>query len=133
MSTQKESVIRIVEEQKQQGRRVGEILATLGIKRVTYYRWKKGSGRISSSRGAFTLSPEEQKRIEEVKETHPEYRHRRIQGVLQSQGFYLSPSTVYEHLKKRGQVEPNARREAPWKKPRYEIRQKNLLWGCDWT
>jgi len=133
MSTQKESVIRIVEEQKQQGRHVGEILATLGIKRGTYYRWKKGSGRISSSRGAFTLSPEEQKRIEEVKETHPEYRHRRIQGILQSQGFYLSPSAVYEHLKKRGQVEPYARREAPWKKPRYEIQQKNLLWGCDWT
>lgn len=21
----------------------------------------------------------------------------------------------------------------PWKSPRYEIRQKNLLWGCDWT
>lgn len=59
-------------------------LATLGIKRATYYRWKKGSGRISSSRGAFTLSPVEQKRIEEVKENHPEYRHRRIQGVLQS-------------------------------------------------
>lgn len=133
MSTQKESILHGVEEERQKGRGVGEVLATLGIKRATYYRWKKGVGRISSCRGAFALTPEEQRRIEEAKEAHPEYRHRRIQGVLQAQGFYLSPSAVYEHLKKLGQVEPYARREAPWKSPRYEVRQRNLLWGCDWT
>jgi transposase InsO family protein len=68
-----------------------------------------------------------------VKDAHPEYRHRRIQGLLQTEGCYVSASAVYAHLKKRGQVEPYVRREAPWKQPRYEIRQRNLLWGSDWT
>lgn len=134
MSTQKEKIMQFVEEQRQEGRRVGEILVTLGIKRATYYRWKKGEGqRASSSPGAFPLTPEECGRIEAVKETHPEYRHRRIQGVLQADGCYLSPSAIYAYLKVLGKVEPYARREAPWKSPRYEIWQKNLLWGCDWT
>ncbi len=79
------------------------------------------------------MTPDEQKRIGEVKAAHPEYRHRRIQGVLQAQRCYLSPSAVYEQLKRLGQVEPYARWEAPWKKPRYEVWRINLLWGCDWT
>jgi len=134
MSTQKEEIMQFVEEQRHQGRRVGEILMTLGIKRATYYRWKKGADQVtSSSRRAFPLTPEERRRIEEVKEAHPEYRHRRIQGVLQADGLYLSPSAIYTHLKTLGQVEPYTRREAPWKSPRYEVRCKNLLWGCDWT
>lgn len=134
MTTQKESILQVVEEERRKGRRMGEILATLGIRRATYYRWKKGGGRSpSSSRRSFPITPEERKRIEAVKEAPPEYRHRRIQGVLQNEGFYLSPTAVYEHLKGLGQVEPYARREAPWKHPRYEVWRKNLRWGCDWT
>lgn len=80
----------MVEEQGEQGRKIGEVLVTLGIKRATYYRWKKGEGRFAPfSRRSFPLTPEEQKGIEELKAAHPEYRHRQIQGVLQAQGFYL--------------------------------------------
>lgn len=53
--------------------------------------------------------------------------------MLQAEGCYVSSSAIYAHLKKRGQVEPYARREAPRKQPRDEIRQRNLLWGKDWT
>jgi putative transposase len=81
----------------------------------------------------LALLPDEQRRIDEVKAAHPDYRHRRIQGVLQAEGCYVSASAVYGHLKQRNQIEPYARREAPWKQPRYEIRQRNLLWGGDWT
>ncbi len=134
MSTQKEEILRFVEEQRQQGRCVGEILSSLGIKRATYYRWKRVLGQRScSSRRVFPLTPQERRWIEEVKGAHPEYRHRRIQGVLQAEGRYLSASATYSYLKTLGQVEPYARREAPWKCPRYEIWQRNLLWGCDWT
>ena len=134
MSTQREAVLRMVQEERQQGRGVGEILVTLGIKRSTYYRWEKEEAqRFFSSRRSFPLTPEEHRRIEEVKEAHPEYRHRRIQGVLQAERCYLSASAIYTHLKSRGLVSPYARREAPWKSARYEIWQKNLLWGCDWT
>jgi putative transposase len=134
MDTQKTAILETVAEARRQGRRVGEVLATLGIKRATYYRWKKGDKQRSASRGrASLLLPDERQRIEEVKAAHPTYRHRRIQGVLQAAGHYVSASTIYRHLKQRGQVEPYARREAPWKQPRYEIRQRNLLWGSDWT
>jgi putative transposase len=71
--------------------------------------------------------------IEAVKQSHPEYRHRRIQGMLQQQGVCLSASAVYGHLKKLGWVEAYDRRAAPWKTPRYEVWQRNLLWGSDWT
>jgi transposase InsO family protein len=40
---------------------------------------------------------------------------------------------IYGHLKEQGQVEPYQRRAAPWKEPRYEVWQRNLLWGSDWT
>jgi len=134
MSTHKEEIVKFIEEQRQEGRRVGEILFSLGIQRSTYYRWKKEDVQGSTnSRRVFPLTPEEHKRIEDVKEAHPEYRHRRIQGILQAEGHYLSPSSIYSHLKKLGQVEPYSRREAPWNSPRYEIWQRNLMWGCDWT
>lgn len=133
MSTQQAAILQMVQDARQKGQRVGEVLATLGIKRATYYRWKKGMGGRSSSPGGRSLIPAEHTRIDQVKDAHPEYRHRRIQGLLQTEGCYVSASAVYAHLKKRGQVEPYVRREAPWKQPRYEIRQRNLLWGSDWT
>jgi len=40
---------------------------------------------------------------------------------------------IYGHLKEQGQVEPYQRRAAPWKEPRYEVWQRNLMWGSDWT
>lgn len=49
-----------------------------------------------------TRSREERKLIDEVKEEHPMYRHRKIQGVLQQRGVYLSASAIYEHLKATG-------------------------------
>ena len=32
-----------------------------------------------------------------------------------------------------GQIEPYARRAAPWKTPHYEVWQRNVMWGSDWT
>ena len=114
MHAQKTAILETVEEARRHGRRVGDVLATLGIKRATYYRWKKGTGHGSvSPRRVFPLLPEEQHRIDEVKTAHPAYRHRRIHGVLQAEGRYVSASTIYRHLKQRSQVEPYTRWEAP--------------------
>ncbi|TAJ99503.1 hypothetical protein EPO44_10450 [bacterium] len=68
-----------------------------------------------------------------MKETHTQLRHRQIQGILQAEGTYLSFSAIYGYLKQKGLVEPYARRPSPWEAPRYEVWQKNLMWGCDWT
>lgn len=134
MRAQKEAVMKLVAEEKERGRPMGEALATLGVARSTYYRWKKADGAIPSrANGAYPLTPEEKEKIEAVKEAHPELRHRQIQGVLQAEGTYLSFSAIYGHLKEKGLIEPYARRPSPWETPRYEVWQKNLMWGCDWT
>ena len=109
-------------------------MESVGIARSSYYRWKKhrGQGRVSRWK-SYQLTAEERGMIEGVKQAHPEYRHRRIQGVLQGKGVYLSASAIYGHLKRLGWVERYDRRAAPWKSPRYEVWGRNLLWGCDWT
>ncbi len=134
MEAQKQAVIEQIEAHRGQGRPVAEVLGNLGVARSSYYRWKKGQGE-KKPRGAssYEITIEERKLIDEVKEQNPQYRHRRIQGVLQQRGVYLSASVIYGHLKQRGQVEPYQRRAAPWKEPRYEVWQSNLMWGSDWT
>src|SRR2546422_582589 len=97
-----------------EGRSVSEVLGTVGVARSSYYRWKKGEGEKKDERpSSYELTVEERQMIEAVKESHPEYRHRRIQGMLQQQGVYLSASAIYGHLKELGQVEPYDRRAAP--------------------
>jgi len=131
---QKQVVVEWVEAHRGEGGSVREVLGNVGVARSSYYRWKKGEGEKKDKRqSSYELTVEERQMIEGVKEAHPEYRHRRIQGVLQQQGVYLSASAVYGHLKALGQVEAYERRAAPWKTPRYEAWQRNLLWGSDWT
>jgi putative transposase len=134
MGNQKRVVMDLVERHREEGRRISEVLGSVGVARSSYYRWRKGQGEKTEPRqSSYQITEDERRLIEEVKEAHPEYRHRRIQGVLQSQGVYLSASVIYEHLRQKGWVESYDRRAAPWKEPRYEVWQRNLMWGCDWT
>lgn len=130
----KQAVIELVASHRRQGRTVGEVLGGVGVARSSYYRWKKNQGEKNTSRqSSYEITAEEREFIEEVKEQNPQYRHRRIQGVLQQRGIYLSASVIYGHLKAQGQIEPYERRAAPWKSPRYEVWQRNQMWGSDWT
>jgi len=134
MASQKQAVLGLVESHRGEGRSVSEVLGTVGVARSSYYRWKKGEGEKKDERpSSYELTVEERQMIEAVKESHPEYRHRRIQGMLQQQGVYLSASAIYGYLKELGQVEPYDRRAAPWKTARYEVWRRNLRWGSDWT
>lgn len=134
MGAQRQAVLELVEAHRGEGRTVSEVLGSVGVARSSYYRWKKGGGeKKEKRRSSNELTVQERQMIEAAKESHPEYRHRRIQGVLQQQGVYLSASAIYGHLKELGWVEPYERRAAPWKSPRYEVWQRNLMWGCDWT
>jgi putative transposase len=134
MGNQKQAVLELVETHRGQGRSVGEVLGSVGIARASYYRWKKGEGAKKVERqSSYELTVEERDLIDEVKAKHPQYRHRRIQGMLQQKGIYLSASAIYGHLKELGQIEPYERRAAPWKTARYEVWQRNVMWGSDWT
>lgn len=134
MAVQKQAVVALVQTHQGQGRTVGEVLGSVGVARSSYYRWKKSEGAKKGERqSTYELTAEERDLIDEVKAKHPRYRHRRIQGMLQQKGIYLSASAIYGHLKELGQIEPYERRAIPWKTPRYEVWQRNLMWGSDWT
>lgn len=134
MASQKQAVMDLVERHRGEGRTLSEVLGSIGVARSSYYRWKKSQGEKKEHRqSSYQITAQERRLIEEVKEAHPQYRHRRIQGVLQNQGVYLSATVIYGHLRQKGWVEAYERRAAPWKTPRYEVWRRNLMWGCDWT
>jgi putative transposase len=134
MGAQKQAVLDLVDSHRGQGRTVSEVLGSVGVARSSYYRWKKAQGKQTiHGQRSHEITVEERALIDAVKEQNPLYRHRRIQGVLQQRGVYLSASAIYGHLKQLGQIEPYQRRAAPWKEPRYEVWQRNQMWGSDWT
>jgi transposase InsO family protein len=134
MAPQRQDVVAFVQAQRTMGRTVTHAVAGLGISRASYYRWRHGE-----AEGAFpahhprVLRPEEWTVIDQVKEQQPHLRHRRIQGLIQAMGLYLSASSVYKRLKARGWAQSYERRPAPWKEPRYEVVRRHVMWGCDWT
>ncbi len=137
MKIQKQEVLVFVESEKQKGRVLSEILNTMKVPRSNYYRWAKQreelQNRDERRPSVKTVTEFEHLKIDEMKEKHPEMRHRQIQGMLQLEGFYLSPSSVYKRLKEQGKVEPYERRPAPWDEALYEIMGANMMWGADWT
>ena len=139
MENQKSELLSFIETERQKGRPLSEVLGNLKVARSTYYRWqnpdavKAMQSRRRRRRNPRKVTEEEKTRIDQMKTDHPEMRHRQIQGMLQLEEVFVSSSTVYQHLKARGQVEPFERRAAPWKEPHYEIVGANLMWGTDWT
>lgn len=138
MENQKIEILSFVESERQRGRALEEVLKNLKVSKSSYYRWRKTAQeeREESPRARVTVrtvTPSEYELIDETKTEHPEMRHRQIQGILQLNGVFVSPSTVYKHLKASNQVEPYERRSAPWKEPFYEMYRANMMWGADWT
>lgn len=134
----KTEVVEFVERQKELGQPRSKTLEGLEVSSSTYYAWKKliqNGPKVNKARKSHPakLTPAEKDLIVATKHNHPSLRHRQIQGLIQSDGFYISPSSVFKVLKSHGLVEPFERREAPWKEPKYEIRSRNLVWGTDWT
>lgn len=133
MKTQKEEIIRHIEDQRIRGEMIKTTLIELGVKRSTYYRWKSPLKPAKPTPRVTVLTSDEKKMIEETKDQYPALRHRQIQGMIQKIGTYISPSSVYEHLKSLGRIEPYERRPSPWDVPRYEAAWKFKLWGTDWS
>jgi len=133
MEEQKKDIIRFVKDQKAKGQTITTSLREIGIKRATYYSWLKPVKDTNRRTDTTLITPEEKAAIEKTKEEYPHMRHRQIQGILQNKGIYLSYSSVYHHMKSLNMIEPYERRPSPLKEPRYNVWQKNLMWGCDWT
>jgi putative transposase len=134
----KKEVVDFVERQKDLGQSRSKTLNSLEISSSTYYSWKRTvtegpkPAKVAKPHPA-KLTPTENDIILDKKRDHPTLRHRQIQGLIQADGIYISPSSVFKVLKANDLIEPYERRESPWKEPRYEIRCRNLVWGTDWT
>ena len=137
MKIQKQEVMSFVENERQKGRALSEILKHLQVPRSNYYRWLKSrldvANQATRRSTVRTVTEQEHLQIDQMKAEHPEMRHRQIQGMLQMEGNYLSATSVYKRLKSQGKVEYYERRAAPWDEPLYEIIGANMMWGADWT
>jgi putative transposase len=138
MHTQKQEILEFVKQQSHSGRKVREILLSLGVSSSSFYRWKKQNEIGGFAVQKLVVNPRqltecERSRIMEVKAKNPSLRHRRLQGELQRQGLYISASSVYKALKAQDAVESYSRRPSPWDEPHYEIIRRNSMWGADWT
>lgn len=133
-----DKIIEHVSEQNNMGIAIDKTLDQLGIPRSTYYSWKKGMselgpGTAPMSPKAHELMPAEEKIILDFHDRNPHLRHRQIQGMIQNNGHYISPSSVYKVLKEHGRIDPFERRPSPLKEARYNILHKNTLWALDWS
>ena len=136
MQTQIDEILAFVSNEMREGRSLSEVLKTMGVNRSSYYRWIKRKEINEKSEPRITIksiTDDERKKIDEMKDLHPEMRHRQIQGMLQQNGIYISASEVYQYLKSQGKVEYYERRAAPWDEPLYEPLHANTMWGADWT
>ncbi len=135
---QKVEILKTVSSHREQGRNVVEILKILGIKKSSYYRWRKSQSLNPAEHDPalihpLILTPAEEFRIFEIKAERPWLRHRKIQGELQKEGIFISASAIYSRLKAKNMVEPYERRPCPFEDPFYEVHKRDIMWGCDWT
>ena len=65
MEHQKQSTLELVATQRGQGRRVSEVLSSLGVARSNYYRWKKDAIQNPADRqSCYEVTAEELKQID---------------------------------------------------------------------
>jgi len=115
-------------------------LAQLRLPRSTYYRWLKrlSDGRLKDKKGGSRIPwnrirPEEETQVLAEARASPELSCRQLAlTITDSNGAYLSESTVYRILKKAGLVKPaeiigfKAAKEY-----RRKTKQPNELWATD--
>jgi len=89
-------------------------LAQLGLPKSTYYRWlrRQTEGRLQDTKGGSPtpwnkLGPEEVERILAQARTLPELSARQLAlRIVDSEGSYVSESTVFRILKREGLIKP---------------------------
>jgi len=89
-------------------------LVQLGMPKSTYYRWLKRQteGRLQDNKGGSPipwnkLSPEEEERILTEARASPELSCRQLAlQLVDSEGWYVSESTVFRILKREGMIKP---------------------------
>jgi transposase InsO family protein len=115
-------------------------LARLGLARSTYYRWlrKETEGRLEDRKGGSSIpwnriSPEEETRVLTEARASPELSCRQLACTLTDGGsMYVSESTVYRILKRKGLIRPaEIVGFKAAKAYRRKTKRPNELWASD--
>jgi len=122
-----------------------EALSRVDISESTYYRWKrkfkrgglKGLADNTSRAGNAwnRLLPKEEEKIFEIAGCHPEWSSREIScHITDNCKFWVSESTVYRYLKRRGLIKPREVRTFPASSEyKRKTSRPNEMWQTDAT
>ena len=117
-------------------------LAQLGIPRSTYYRWlnRQKEGRLQDRKGGSPipwnkLKPEEEAKILIQARASTELSSRQLAlRIIDSEGWYVSESTVYRILKKEGLIKPaEVLGFKAGKEYHRKTKRPNELWATDYV
>jgi len=83
---------------------VGDILERLGVRRSSYYRWRRGRPRCRRRLSVHSVLDWERQAVIAHALRHPELRHRELAWRMVDEDVVcLNPTTVYHILKGEGQ------------------------------
>jgi transposase InsO family protein len=110
-SLEKSEILALISDSSLPRRRA---LAQLGLPKSTYYRWlrRQTEGRLQDDKGSLPipwnkLKPEEESRILTQARASPEISARQLAlKLVDSEGWYVSESTVFRMLKREGLIKP---------------------------
>jgi transposase InsO family protein len=115
-------------------------LAHVGLARSTYYRWlsRQAEGNLQDKKGGppipwNKLRPEEESRILTQARASPELSARQLAlRIVDSDGVFVSESTVYRILKKEGLIKPaEIMGFKAGKEYHHKTKKQNELWATD--
>ena len=115
-------------------------LAQLGFPKSTYYHWlrKQAGGRLQDKKGGSAipwnkLRPEEEERILFLARASPELSPRQLAlGIVDTEGLYVSESTVFRILKRDGLIKPaEIMGFKAGKEYHRKTKKPNELWATD--
>lgn len=115
-------------------------LARLGLPKSTYYRWlrRQAEGRLQDKKGGSLtpwnkLRPEEESKVLAQARDSPDLSCRQLAlTLIDSEGFYVSESTVFRVLKREGMIKPaEIRGFKAGKEYQRKTKGPNELWATD--
>lgn len=121
---------------RRSGLRVEEAVKLLGVKRSTYYSWRRALDHDIKPPmervNCFSLLPQEREEIIRYALTHPSLRHRELAWkMVDDDVVCVSPSTVYRVLGEANLIAPRAREKKRYHQPSGWGSTPNEKWQSD--
>ncbi len=126
-------IVSILNQVECQSGRKRQALATLGIPKTTYYRWRQSQpDTVKRKRPWNQVTPNEERRIRAVAREFPELSSRQLSAwITDNEGFAVSESTVYRTLRREGLVKRQETQLAAAKEYHTKTTRPHQMWATD--